>query len=228
MALSSAWRHSERPLSSPGGTSRAARRLSCASSSAAIHCASNSWGTASTNSSDASIVSGVPGSHLVRRRAASSLTKAVRGAKPKSASKVVMSTVSTSCAHHACRRARNSGRASTASRKSCSLAVAPGTESRSPRTHSSKWMSQRWRWGRSASASSSASRRARSLGRLNAAPFRSGARQRGHGEWPPARKGERAWRKARRLRPRSGTCRAWCRWPCAGGTRWCIERLHPA
>ncbi len=57
-------------------------------------------GHASTNNSDASIVSGVPGSHLVRRRAASSLTKAVRGAKPKSASKVVMSTVSTNCAHH--------------------------------------------------------------------------------------------------------------------------------
>ena len=39
------------------------------------------------------VVSGVPGSSLRRRRSASSLTKAVRGAKPKSASRGVMSTV---------------------------------------------------------------------------------------------------------------------------------------
>ena len=64
------------------------------------------------------MVSGVPGSHLVRRRTANSLTRAVRGAKPKSASKVVMSTVSIRRAHHACRRACNSGRACTASRNS--------------------------------------------------------------------------------------------------------------
>ena len=53
------------------------------------------------NSSDASMVSGLPGNSLVRRRSAISLTRAVRGAKPKSASNVVMSTWSTSVAHQA-------------------------------------------------------------------------------------------------------------------------------
>jgi hypothetical protein len=78
---------------------------------------------------------------------------------------VVMSTVSTRVRPPGLQaRAATSGRASTASRNSCTLAVARARSRASPRTQSSRWISQRWRWGRSACGSSSASRRARSVG----------------------------------------------------------------
>ena len=233
MASSRALCQREGPgASSPAGRdSSPTRRLSWLSSSAASHCASNSLGNASMKSSDASMVSGLPGSSLLRTRSASSLTRAVRGAKPKSASKVVMSTWSTSVVHHACRRTCTSGRDCTASRKSCTRPTAAGTESRRPRTHSSRWISQRWRWARCACGSSEDSRPSRSLAvaaRLNAAPDRSVARPQGRGLWPPEQKEGRPCERARRLPPRNGRCHAWCRWRCATGTRSCTERTRRA
>ena len=50
------------------------------------------------------MVSGVPGMILLRRRSASSVIMAVRGAKPKSASSVVMSTWSIKVSHQAISR----------------------------------------------------------------------------------------------------------------------------
>ena len=142
--------------------STCASRPSNGASSIASHWASNCVGSASRNSSAASVVSGVPGSILWRSRSASSLTNAVRGAKPKSASKVVMSTVCASTSHQACRRSCSSGWVSSASRNSCTRLSAASGEAWSPRIQANSQISHRWRCATPACGSSSRSRVLRS------------------------------------------------------------------
>src|SRR5256885_1306588 len=82
----------------------------------------------------------------------------VRGAKPKSASSAVMSTVSMKRSHQACRRWRTAGSASTASTSNCTRCTAPSTDGLGARTHSSRWISQLWRCPTSASPPRAAAR----------------------------------------------------------------------
>jgi len=161
MAFSSACCQKLAPWLSAGASS-AARRCSSGSGRAISQRASNSLGRAMENSSEASMVSGVPGSSLWRRRSDTSVIIAVRGAKPKSASKVVMSTRSMNASHQACRRWRRSASASIAATSDSTRPSATSTEGSAARTHSSTWISHRWRSASSAWGSSSASRRGRS------------------------------------------------------------------
>ena len=89
------------------------------------------------------MVSGVPGRIFKRRRSANSLTNALREAKPKSASKVVASTVVRSVCHQ--REARSWAAASCSSTsKSCATrATAAGAEVPSPRIQLNKRTSHR-------------------------------------------------------------------------------------
>ena len=216
-------------LSSCAGISTASRRSSSAASSAASQRASNSCGRASMNSSDASSVSGLVGSSLWRRRSASSLAMELRCAKPKSASSVVMSSCPVSAAHQACRRARVSADCSAACTSWATRSVAACTTWLSPRTQSSRAMSCRWRCAAAASGSRAASSCARSARlRLNAAPVAWPAGPGRRRSRPRAGTGRWGSRTARRPRPRTGSCHACCRWPCAGGSRWCIQRPRRA
>jgi hypothetical protein len=77
------WRQRGEPSASTvASASSAPMRASWVSSSSAIQPASNTPGSTMRNRSDASVVSGVPGRILRRSRSLSSLTNAVRGAKP--------------------------------------------------------------------------------------------------------------------------------------------------
>ena len=161
MALSKACCQKLAPWLSAGASS-AARRCSKASGNATSQRASNSRGMEMENSSEASMVSGVPGSNLWRRRSDSSVIMAVRGANPKSASSVVMSTRSIKTSHHACKRWRSSLLLSIACTKASTRPTATSTEGSAAPIHSSTWISQRWRSASSASGFNSASRRGRS------------------------------------------------------------------
>ena len=44
----------------------------------------------------------------------------------------------------------------------------------------------------------------------------------------PVQTGAPPPRSARRPRPRKSSCRAWCRWGCAGASRWCTGRIRRA
>ena len=169
------------------------RRWARSSGRAASHCASNGLGRARVNSSAASMVSGLLGRSLRRRRSASSLNSAVRGAKPKSASSGVMSTAPASACHHACSRAQVSGWACTVSTSSASRSSVSGTLWALPRSQAHRAISHRWRSARPAWGSSCASRTARLRASLcpllNATPSRSGAGGARRGPAPPAQTG---------------------------------------
>ena len=138
-------------------------RCNWVASMAASHWASKARGRASENSSEASSVSGVSGSSLWRRRSVSSLKKAVRGAKPKSAKRVVTSTVDSSTCHHARRRCCTSGRASIASSSSCKRPMAACGDGCLPRIQAHRLISHRWRSASGACGSSWSSRLPRSV-----------------------------------------------------------------
>ena len=144
------------------GDNKAARRSMVVASSAFSHWASKAVCSAIENSSVASIVSGVEGRSFQRRRSASSLKKAVRGAKPKSASKAVKSTVCSSSVHQACSLLRSTGSASNASSSMTKRLMAPSTAFWLPRIQLATSMIQRLRSASGASGfkldSSSASR----------------------------------------------------------------------
>ena len=169
-------------------------RSSMGLSNALIHCASNGVCKAIENSSVASIVSGVEGSNLRRRRSASSLKNAVRGAKPKSASSAVKSTVCSNCAHQACTLLRMSGLASIVSSNKPRRAMAPSTEFCLPRIQAATSMIHRLRSAKGASGSRLASRAGSrllfALPNINAEPAPDPGHRLAQGTaWHPAQSG---------------------------------------
>ena len=199
-----------------------ASRASRAVSKAEIHCASKALHNESENSSAASTVSGVAGSIFRRSRSASSLTKAWREANPKSASKVVPSTVSSRLCHQTCARCSMPGRACRASRNSVTRATEAWADLQSPRTQSKKPISQRWRATSGACGFNASSRSGRSRRREPGRAINAGC-----GRHPrsvrPARTWERRCQISRHLRQHRKSCHAWCRWVCAAGCRWCTR-----
>ena len=180
-------------------------RSSVLASSALSHCASNSVCSAIENSTVASIVSGVEGSSFQRRRSASSLKKAVRGAKPKSASSAVKSTVCSRHVHQACSLWRSSGLASIASSSRPTRATAASTDACSPRIQSATSMIHRWRSASGASGfrltSRAGSRSCFFLPNISAEPVLGPDRHPARGTaWHPAQSGESGSQRFRHLR----------------------------
>ena len=218
-----------------GANSTACTRSSCSGGRASSQSLSEAAGSSRPNSSARSVVSGVPGSTLRRRRWPSSLRKAVRGAKPKSASMGAMSTSRRKARHQACQRSNHSGRALAASSSSCTRATLAALSLPWPRTQASSPISHRWRWASGASGSSAVSRSDRSgrgglmneRGRAVVAGCLSATRA-------PVRPrpGHRAQRRAlqprsvRHLRPRRKNGRASAPKACAAACRWCTGRIR--
>ena len=113
------------------------------------------------------------------------------------------------------------GSSLTASRKSAAVGPRGAGHGVAVAAHpfQRKWMSQRWRWGGRPGSVSSASRAGR-WAWLNAAPAVQGPRPRGAARESASSANSGEPRRGERLavRPRSGSCRAWCRW---------ARRRHP-